>query len=323
MRAGPVVAIVAALLLVGCSSSPQTPSSASSPGPTGAAATTAAVAEPGETPAGTTGAVPGRPRGTNAVVGSVTDGDTIVLTNGRRVRLVQIDAPEVHEDECYGAEASAELESLLPPGTRVRLVADPRLNRVDDYGRLLRYVYRGGRNLNVVLVRRGAATVWFYRGDRGAYAQRLVQAARQAQASGRGLWGACPSTPFDTLHGANTGSGELPPPDTGGAVSCPGAIPWHEAADHVGERATVEGLVAGTTYAADTDGKPTFLNLGVDYPDKRRSTVVIWGDDRGAFPEPPEDAYADRTICATGTIELYRAIPEIEVSSPGQIEVVG
>jgi hypothetical protein len=61
---------------------------------------------------------------------------------------------------------------LLRIGTAVRLEADPRLDRVDGYGRQLRYVWRGGMNVNVELVRRGAATVWFYDGERGKYASK-------------------------------------------------------------------------------------------------------------------------------------------------------
>jgi endonuclease YncB( thermonuclease family) len=38
----------------------------------------------------------------------VTDGDTVVLRNGQRVRLVQIDTPEVYfGTECYGPQASS------------------------------------------------------------------------------------------------------------------------------------------------------------------------------------------------------------------------
>jgi micrococcal nuclease len=154
--------------------------------------------------AGCTTAV-GRGSTATARVARVIDGDTIELADGRRVRLVQIDTPEAQEGECYGREAARLLASLLPPGTHVRLEADPGLDRVDRYGRLLRYVIRNGRNLNLVLVRRGAATVWFYAGDRGRYAQKLLAAARAARAAGRGLWRACPGTPFNPLHGAQTG----------------------------------------------------------------------------------------------------------------------
>ena len=53
----------------------------------------------------------------------------------------------------------------------VTLEADPALDRVDRYGRLLRYVLRAGRNVNLELVRLGAAApsrsaraVWPVRG---------------------------------------------------------------------------------------------------------------------------------------------------------------
>ena len=146
------------------------------------------------------------PKRTRAVVERVIDGDTIVLAGGRHVRLVQIDAPEVQEDECYGAESARVLRGLLRPGAHVRLETDPRLDRVDRFGRLLRYVVRRGRNVNLVLVRRGAATVWFYGGDRGRYAGRLLRAERTARRRRRGLWSACPQARFDPLHGADTGS---------------------------------------------------------------------------------------------------------------------
>lgn len=250
-------------------------------------------------------------------VARVADGDTIELEDGRRVRLVQIDAPE-HVDECYGQEATARLRELLPAGTRVTLERDRRLDDTDEHGRLLRYVHDGPRNLNLLLVRRGAAAPYFYRGERGEYAERLLRAARMARAAKRGLWGACPRTPLDPLHAVDTGPVAEEP-----AAACPGSISWREAADHIGERVTVRGRVAGAVYAQDVDGQPTFLNLGRDYPDPGRVTVVIWGRDRGRFPGPPETLYAGRTICATGTLELYEDIPELEISASTQIEVVG
>lgn len=73
----------------------------------------------------------------------VTDGDTVVLRNGQRVRLVQIDTPEVFFGrECYGRLAARQTKALLTPGTRVRLLPEPATDRVDQHGRLLRYVIR-------------------------------------------------------------------------------------------------------------------------------------------------------------------------------------
>ncbi len=135
----------------------------------------------------------------------VIDGDTVVLANGEHVRLVQIDTPEVQSHECYGAQARALLRRLAPPGATVRIDRDPRLDDVDRYGRLLRYLFRGPTNLNLELVRQGAATVWLYGHERGRYADALLEAARTARSQHRGLWGACPGTPFDPYHAADTG----------------------------------------------------------------------------------------------------------------------
>jgi len=138
----------------------------------------------------------------------VADGDTVDLTNGAKIRLVQIDTPEVYfSPECYGKQASAITKSLLPPGTRVRLAVEPATDRVDEYGRLLRYVIRArdGLNVNVYLVRVGAAAPYFYDGRRGRYAALLDRLARRARARHLGLWAACPRTPYDPERGVATG----------------------------------------------------------------------------------------------------------------------
>jgi endonuclease YncB( thermonuclease family) len=114
-------------------------------------------------------------------VDHVVDGDTIALRNGQRVRLVQIDTPEVFfGTECYGRAASAQTKRLLPFGSRVRLFAEPATDRVDQYGRLLRYVVRinGAVNVNLRLVAVGAAAPYFYNGRRGRYAVRLEVSPR-------------------------------------------------------------------------------------------------------------------------------------------------
>src|SRR5215831_174976 len=89
-----------------------------------------------------------------ARIDHVADGDTVDLTNDAKVRLVQIDTPEVYfSPECYGRQASAVTKRLLPPGTAVRLVREPATDSVDSYGRLLRYVVRArdGLDINVQL----------------------------------------------------------------------------------------------------------------------------------------------------------------------------
>jgi micrococcal nuclease len=138
----------------------------------------------------------------------VVDGDTVALTNGRHVRLVQIDTPEVYSSaECYGEQASKITKRLLPPGTTVRLLREPKTDAVDSYGRLLRYVVRvrGNLDVNVQLVRVGAAAPYFYDYRRGRYANLLVRLGRRARSRHLGLWGSCPGTPWDPNHGVSTG----------------------------------------------------------------------------------------------------------------------
>jgi micrococcal nuclease len=145
------------------------------------------------------------PAARDAVVEHVIDGDTIALADGGRVRLVQIDAPE-KGDECYGDRATALARRLLPRGARVRIEPDPGLDQVDRFRRRLAYVFRDGENVNVALVRRGAAGVWFFRGARGRYANELLAAAEEARTRRRGLWSACPQARFDPLAAVGTGA---------------------------------------------------------------------------------------------------------------------
>lgn len=119
------------------------------------------------------------------------DGDTLDVRAGDRIRLVQIDAPELGEGECYARESRRELERLAAPGERIELESDPELDDSDRYGRLLRYVHAADANVNVELVRRGAATPYFRGGDEGTYADELLDAVDEARRASRGMWGSC------------------------------------------------------------------------------------------------------------------------------------
>ncbi len=140
----------------------------------------------------------------NAVVASVIDGDTIELVGGQRVRLVQIDTPEKHV-ECYGDQASALTRRLIPAGTHVRIEQDPKLDQVDQYRRKLAYVWKGDEDVNLTLVRDGAAGVWFFDGRRGRYAEELLRAGGEAKSAGKGLWGACPLAGFNPMRSMSSG----------------------------------------------------------------------------------------------------------------------
>ncbi|WP_341927309.1 thermonuclease family protein [Nocardioides psychrotolerans] len=127
----------------------------------------------------------------------VVDGDTVVarLTRtGRQVtvRLLGIDTPEVFGGvECGGRAASRTTKHLLPRRTRVTLVSDPTQDLRDRYGRLLRYVMKGGVDVGQRLVRRGHARVYVFDDHPFRRVKAYRAAARKARAADLGLWGSC------------------------------------------------------------------------------------------------------------------------------------
>jgi hypothetical protein len=98
-------------------------------------------------------------------------------------------------------------------------------------------------------------------------------------------------------------------------------LEWTEVGRYVGEERQVCGPVAGTHFAESSRGQPTFLNVGEDYPSPKRFVVLIWGDNRHNFPPAPEDYYEGKIICASGEIQEYEGVFEIEIRSPAQIEI--
>ena len=92
-------------------------------------------------------------------------------------------------------------------------------------------------------------------------------------------------------------------------------IPWQEADQHLGEVLAVEGVVVGTY----NSGKAVFLNFAEDY--RTTFKAVIFPDDWGKFPEPPEKLFLGRLVRVIGLIEEYEGAPEIIVEDAVQIEM--
>jgi len=120
-------------------------------------------------------------------VASITDGDTIDVIHREgtigTVRLIGINTPE--SNECFASEAAAALAALTPVGATVGMTVD--VSDVDQYGRLLRYLWLGAMSVNEEMVRRGAGISRRYQPDT-AMADRLEAAQLEAQESQLGLW---------------------------------------------------------------------------------------------------------------------------------------
>lgn len=94
-----------------------------------------------------------------------------------------------------------------------------------------------------------------------------------------------------------------------------------QAADHVGEEATVCGKVVQTVFIESDRRQPTYLNFGKPWPD-HVFNVEIRGRHRPRFLQPPEQVYADQEICVEGLIEELEGKPQIVVTRPEQITLV-
>ncbi len=121
----------------------------------------------------------------------INDGDTITLENGRLVRLIGINTPEINhrnkeKSEPYALRAKELLHRYIKPGDKVHLVFDR--SRYDKYGRLLAYVYsRSGRNLAALQLRAGLAKQWVV-GKNDRFWQCLQKEQDVARRRKKGLW---------------------------------------------------------------------------------------------------------------------------------------
>jgi micrococcal nuclease len=119
----------------------------------------------------------------------VVDGDTLLLTNGERVRLIGVDTPETKHPqkpvEHFGEEAYRFTQRMVE-GKKVRLEYDQ--TRRDRYGRILAYVYlMDGTFLNAEIIKQGygfAYTKYPFK-----YLNEFRKYEREARENGNGLWG--------------------------------------------------------------------------------------------------------------------------------------
>ena len=91
----------------------------------------------------------------------VIDGDTVVLTDERRVRLIGINTPEISRDdrpaEIGADQAHDYLRRLLKTNPEIGVVYDK--ERTDKYKRTLAHLFlKDGINIQALLLKRGLAT---------------------------------------------------------------------------------------------------------------------------------------------------------------------
>ena len=122
----------------------------------------------------------------------VYDGDTIKLKDGRRVRLIGINTPEIGRNSAtprpFAREARNALQELLDAGNR-KVLLQYGAERQDHYGRLLAHTFlENGENIAVHLLQQGLATTLVV--PPNTWARACYQGHEdQARRANRGLWG--------------------------------------------------------------------------------------------------------------------------------------
>lgn len=231
--------------------------------------------------------------GGSAEVIAVIDGDTLVLDDGREVRLVGLQAPKLPLGRPgfaawpRAAEAKAALAGLTL-GRRVRLAYGGR--RGDRYGRVLAQLFDAetGAWVQGALLAAGMARVYSFADNRALVAEMLAL-ERAARAAGRGIWG----DPFYAPRSAAA------------------------AGAHLGGFELVEGRVLEAAAVRGT----VYLNFGADW--RSDFTVAIRPAALETFAAAGVDplAYAGRLIRVRGWLKSYNG-PMIEATHPEQIEVL-
>ena len=139
---------------------------------------------------------------TDILVKRAVDGDTVVLENGKRVRLIGIDTSEMHESEKLYRDSrrtqqdirtikelgrrAYEFTKNLVEGRRVSLEFD--VEKHDKYNRLLAYIYlKDGTFVNAKIVEEGYASLMTVPPN-VKYADLFLKLYQGARASKKGLW---------------------------------------------------------------------------------------------------------------------------------------
>lgn len=142
-----------------------------------------------------------------AEVRHVLDGDTVILRDGRHLRLLGINAPELGKDgapdQPLAVRARDRLTQLVQH-QRVTLIFEQ--ERQDHYGRQLAHLLLRGNSIEEILLREGLAWAIAIPPNIGRLSENLA-AEKEARAAKRGVWGeaAYAPTPAEQLTSSDTG----------------------------------------------------------------------------------------------------------------------
>ena len=138
------------------------------------------------------------------------DGDTVRLSDGRKVRLLGIDTPELARKgkpaQAFALQAKQALQDIVEPGYG-KVSLQTGVEKRDKYGRLLAHLFSpDGQNINASLIRQGLA-IAYTTPPNTAFSECYHQVEQQARDAGRGFWTLAKYRPVkdDDLLDSDTG----------------------------------------------------------------------------------------------------------------------
>ena len=215
----------------------------------------------------------------------VYDGDTVLLSDGRKVRYLGINTPEWQEPFYLKAKR---LNESLVMGKDARLEFDE--ERVDKYGRLLAYLYVGGQMINAKLIEDGLAHAFFIPPNR-KYNALLLKLQADAREHKLGIWskrGKMSVLKITSVHPPRSAAGEL-------------IQPYSRIANISNIRVNLAGYTlsseAGSPYKfPDIHLAPGYTVLvvsgkGVNHLNSESNLIVYWNDQPAKWDEEEDTAY--------------------------------
>lgn len=241
-------------------------------------------------------------------VADIVDGDTLLLDDGREVRLTGIQAPKLPLGRTNFktwplAPEARETLAEIAMGRRVTLQYGG--ESIDRHGRVLAHVFIEGAAAGPVwaqqeMLRRGLARVYTFRDNRACSAE-LLAAEESARAEGLGIWN---NAYYDIRNAVDIG----------------------QLSRQVGRFEIVEGKIVSAALFRDR----LYLNFGEDY--RQDFTVTVSGRNVKLFKaEEPWASFieaadgtnvsmlAGKYVRVRGWVDRYNGL-EIEVTHPEQIE---
>ena len=216
----------------------------------------------------------------------VPDGDTVILANNRKIRLIGINAPETQQDgqpaQALAIEARDRLRRLLfEQGNKAHAVYG--LNEKDRHGRYLAHLWLpDGTNLSAQLLRDGLG--WAVAiPPNTRFLDCYIESERLARDAGSGVWG-------------------------------------HR--DHVARSSTQLNLrsagfqrVTGRVVRVNHGGGATWVNLD------GRFAVRIPDEDLRWFRDPPDSSWIGKEVEVRGWLYAAKGELRISVRHPAALEL--